>query len=200
MSTLAAIVRQEPKPVSQRVPGIPQDLEKIISRCLRKDLERRFQHMADIKVALQELKEETDSGALTEAPSVVRPRRRTWVWATAIIAVLAIAVAVWFRGTTKKPASTPEVVPLTSYVGFERSPSFSPDGNQVAFSWNGEKQDNFDIYIKLIGSPTPMRLTTDPADDLSPAFSPDGRSIGFIRVSKERCHLHGRSCHRWPTA
>ena len=34
------------------------------------------------------------------------------------------------------------------------SPSFSPDGNQVAFSWNGEKQDNFDIYVKLIGSPT----------------------------------------------
>ena len=77
------------------------------------------------------------------------------------------------------------MVPLTSYAGFERSPSFSPDGNQVAFSWNGEKQDNFDIYVKLIGSPTPVRLTTDPADDISPAFSPDGRSIGFVRVSKE---------------
>jgi hypothetical protein len=56
----------------------------------------------------------------------------------------------------------------------------------VAFSWNGEKQDNFDIYLKLIGSPTPERLTTDPAEDVSPAFSPDGRSIGFVRVSKGR--------------
>ena len=56
----------------------------------------------------------------------------------------------------------------------------------MAFSWNGEKQDNFDIYIKLIGSPTPERLTTDPAEDISPAFSPDGRSIGFVRVAKER--------------
>ena len=55
----------------------------------------------------------------------------------------------------------------------------------MAFSWNGEKQDNFDIYVKLIGSPTPVRLTTDPAEDVSPAFSPDGRSIGFVRVSKE---------------
>ena len=55
----------------------------------------------------------------------------------------------------------------------------------MAFSWNGEKQDNFDIYVKLIGSPTPLRLTTDPAEDVSPAFSPDGRSIGFVRVSKE---------------
>ena len=56
----------------------------------------------------------------------------------------------------------------------------------MAFSWNGENQDNFDIYIKLIGSASSVRLTTDPADDISPAFSPDGRSIGFLRVSKER--------------
>src|SRR5262245_19349165 len=98
-----------------------------------------------------------------------------------------MGVAIWlFRGTARKPATASEEVPLTSYPGIEASPSFSPDGNQVAFSWNGEKQDNFDIYIKLIGSPTPVRLTTDPAEDVSPAFSPDGRSIGFFRVSKER--------------
>jgi Tol biopolymer transport system component len=103
------------------------------------------------------------------------------------MAVVAMAVAGWlFRGTARKPAATPEVVPLTSFAGSEQSASFSPDGNQIAFSWNGEKQDNFDIYVKLIGSPTPLRLTTDPADDLSPAFSPDGRSIGFVRVLKER--------------
>ena len=101
--------------------------------------------------------------------------------------VVAMAVAGGsFSGTARKPAAAPEVVPLTSYIGSEESPSFSPDGNQVAFSWNGEKQDNFDIYVKLIGSPTPVRLTTDPADDVSPAFSPDGRSIGFIRVWNER--------------
>ncbi len=86
----------------------------------------------------------------------------------------------------EKPAAVPEEFPLTSYAGSEKSPSFSPDGNQVVFSWNGEKQDNSDIYLKLIGSPTPERLTTDPAEDISPAFSPDGRSIGFVRVSKGR--------------
>ena len=105
-----------------------------------------------------------------------------------MIAVL--AVAVWlFRGTARKQAGIPEIVPLTTYEGDEDSPSFSPDGNQVAFSWNGEKQDNFDIYLKLIGSPNSVRLTTDPANDMSPAFSPDGRSIGFVRVSNGACHL-----------
>ena len=64
LSTLTAVLKQEPKPISQLVPATPHDLEKIINRCLRKDGERRFQHMADIKVALQELKEESDSGVL----------------------------------------------------------------------------------------------------------------------------------------
>ena len=60
-------------------------------------------------------------------------------------------------------------------------PSFSPDGNQVAFAWNGEKQDNFDIYVKLIGAGGNLRLTTHPATDFSPAWSPDGRYIAFLR-------------------
>ena len=156
MSTCRRILKQEPKPMSQLVPGIPRELEKIINRCLRKDRERRYQHMADVKITLQELKEESDSGTLAGTPAAVRPTRRAWVWVGAALIVVAIAVAAWlFRGTARKPQAAPEVVPLTSYAGFERSPSFSPDGNQVAFSWNGEKQDNFDIYVKLIGSPTP---------------------------------------------
>jgi Tol biopolymer transport system component len=72
-------------------------------------------------------------------------------------------------------------VPLTAYPGDEWQPSFSPDGNQVAFAWNGKNQDNFDIYAKLIGTDQPLRLTTDPAEDLYPAWSPDGRLIAFAR-------------------
>ena len=65
LSTLSAILKQEPKPISQVVPGIPSELEKIINRCLRKDPGRRFHHMDDVKVELEELKEEySDSGRL----------------------------------------------------------------------------------------------------------------------------------------
>ena len=191
MSTLAAIMNQEPKPISQLVPGIPRDLEKIITRCLRKDPNRRFQAMADLKVTLDELKEESDSGTLAGAPPVVRPVRRPWVWVGAAMVVVAIAIAGWlFRGGSRKPQAAPEVVPLTSYAGFENSPSFSPDGNQVVFSWNGEKQDNFDIYVKLIGSPTPARLTTDPADDVQPSLFA-GWTLYRLCPGVERAyHLH----------
>lgn len=73
-------------------------------------------------------------------------------------------------------------IPLTTYPGREQQPSFSPDGNSVAFAWNGEAEDNWDIYVKLIGAGSPQRLTSNPAIELSPAWSPDGRSIAFGRV------------------
>ena len=58
---LAALLKEQPKPPSELVPDVPKELERIILRCLRKEPERRFQHMGDVKVELQEVKEESDS-------------------------------------------------------------------------------------------------------------------------------------------
>ena len=44
---LAAVVREQPKAPSELVSDLPRDLEKLIVRCLRKEPERRFQHMGD---------------------------------------------------------------------------------------------------------------------------------------------------------
>ena len=110
--------------------------------------------------------------------------RRRALWAAGLLTLLCVAaVAIWFvRSTTKAPPErSMTAVPFTSYPGEERQPSFSPDGNQVAFSWNGEKQDNFDIYVKIIGSGAQLRLTHAPEADSLPAWSPDGSSIAFIR-------------------
>jgi Tol biopolymer transport system component len=81
--------------------------------------------------------------------------------------------------TSIPPPSSP--IPLTSYPGIELSPTFSPDGTQVAFSWDGGSQDNFDIYVKLVDRSDAVRLTSNPASDRSPAWSPDGRQIAFVR-------------------
>ena len=52
LSALSAILKEEPKPATSIVRDVPRDLEKIVSHCLRKDPERRFQHLGDVKVAL----------------------------------------------------------------------------------------------------------------------------------------------------
>jgi len=131
MSTLAAIINKEPAPLPAKV---PRDLEKLITRCLRKDPERRFQTMADARVALLELKEDTDSGKLAaELPP--RPRRRRWA-AAGIAALLLIATAaLWLHFRKPVEEQEPKVTVLTSYPGSQGKPSFSPDGNRVAFAW-----------------------------------------------------------------
>ena len=76
-------------------------------------------------------------------------------------------------------------MPLTTLPGVQRYPSFSPDGNHVAFTWTGPKQDNPDIYVQQIGAGSPLRLTTDPGNDYNPVWSPDGRWIAFLRSQSE---------------
>ncbi len=182
MAALAAILNKEPAPLGAMV---PPELGKVISRCLRKDPARRFQHMDDVQIALQEMKEESEMSLPAGTPAAARPFRQRWFWAALAVTVLS-AGAIWWYREAGKPRSPMEVIPLTSYAGYEIFPSFSPDGNQVIFSWDGNKQDHYDIYVKLIGSPTPLPLTRNPANNISPAFSPDGRSIAFIRTSENR--------------
>ena len=100
-------------------------------------------------------------------------------------------VAIWHSDPTGIGLSEPlKIIPLTSYPGYERYASFSPDGSQVAFSWKEENRGKFHIYTKPIGSGTPVRRTTHAADDLSPAWSPDGRFIAFHRtLSEEKAEI-----------
>lgn len=99
-----------------------------------------------------------------------------------------VTLGVWFlllRPTPKAPTPLMKIIPITSFPGTEDQAAFSPDGNQVAFVWNGEKESNCDIYVKLIGAERPLRLTTDPAPDTDPTWSPDGRYVAFLRQSAE---------------
>jgi Tol biopolymer transport system component/DNA-binding winged helix-turn-helix (wHTH) protein len=106
--------------------------------------------------------------------------RRTWPLVAAASAAgvaLAAFLLVQRRGAVDPPTLSKGAVavPLTTYPGAEGYPTLSPDGSQVAFSWEG------DLYVKLVGPGDPHRLTTDPAPDVSAAWSPDGRQIAFLR-------------------
>jgi eukaryotic-like serine/threonine-protein kinase len=176
---LTAVVKDQPKAPRELVPEIPEALERLIVRCLRKEQERRYQHMSDVKVELQEIKEDSDSAAV--APVRARSRRRLWVAATLAGLLPVIGSVAWLL--LRPGPAPPRVVQLTSMRGFELFPAFSPSGDEVAFSWNGEKLDNYDIYLKRVDSPELRRLTTDPAPEFAPSWSPDGRRIAFLRGS-----------------
>jgi Tol biopolymer transport system component len=187
-SVLASVLREDPRPPAELRPDIAPELARLITRCLRKDPERRVQSMADLRVSLQELKEDSElrKVAPSRGPSAAVGRSLRW-FGVAIAALLVVAAAAGWRFIGRGPSGdTPlDPVPLTNYSGNEVQPNFSPDGNQVVFSWNGEQQDNWDIYVKLTGPGAPLRLTTDPHRDYLPAWSPDGHSIAFMRLIGE---------------
>jgi eukaryotic-like serine/threonine-protein kinase len=90
-------------------------------------------------------------------------------------------------------ANSPRTVPFTSFPGQKSGPAFSPDGNQIAFAWDGGSEDRPGIFVKLIDAETPLRLTSDL--DSAPEWSPDGRYVAFVRWGGEggiyRVPAHG---------
>jgi len=67
---------------------------------------------------------------------------------------------------------------LTSGVGNETGPTFSPDGNWVAFT--GEYDGNVDAYVIPSSGGEPRRLTYHPGNDGVVGWTPDGKSIVFL--------------------
>ncbi len=187
ISTLSAVLRSEPTPITQYVPEIPREVERVVNRCLRKDPNRRFQTTRDLKVALQELLEESDSGTLPMLPGAAtkkRSRRAILLLASLLLIVVSIIV-VWVVGRRSQPAAEMIESHFTAYEGYESSPSFSPDGNQVVFAWDPGPGGRQGIYVRFIGAGQPVALTNTPEPEFGPAWSPDGRWIGFFRVTAE---------------
>ncbi|MBK9373988.1 MAG: PD40 domain-containing protein [Holophagales bacterium] len=180
-ATIAAVLRDEPEPAGMVSPDLPPELERVIHRCLRKEPAKRFQSMADLKVALEELREESETSAPARARAAP-PRRHAVIGIAAAVVLVAAVAGGWLARRPAPEAVEPTPpVPLTSFGGRILWPALSPDGNQVAFAWNGETQASFDLYVKLVGPGAPVRLTTDPGTESSPAWSPDGRQIAFLR-------------------
>ena len=183
LALLSKIVHHDPQPPHEIVPSIPADLERVILRCLRKEPARRYQSMADLKVVLEDLQTELASGATIgdAARRHSRGRRMVTVAAVAAVATLGAVAILWLKRPVE-PVEPLNAEALTTLPGEELYPALSPDGKHVAFTWNGPRRDNTDVYVQQIGAAgSPLRLTDDPRTDYNPVWAPDGRWIAFLR-------------------
>ncbi len=187
-----AVLNRPPEPVLSLRSDAPPRLAELIERCLEKDPDLRYQSAADLRADLRRLSRDRTtpltgtqawSTATTQAHRRGPSRGRT---ATLVVAApVAAGLVGWFLLGRDGPAGapSPRLVPFTALPGLLRTPAFSPDGNQIAFCWNGGAGESFSLYTQLFDAGSPLRLTTSPGEDDSPAWSPDGRFIAFLRSS-----------------
>lgn len=95
-----------------------------------------------------------------------------------------------FYNTSNK---TYQPLALANYSNTEYWPTISPDGKFVAYSWRGEKNDNWDIYAKRIGVEATAKITETPSTELRPKWSPDGRFIYFLRYENGKATIYKKT-------
>ena len=66
---------------------------------------------------------------------------------------------------------------LTNDPDFVFRPTWSPDGQKIAFT--SDRDGNFEVYVMNADGSAPQRLTDNPAADTSPDWSPDGQKVAF---------------------
>ncbi len=182
IATLSAILHQEPKPLGEVAEAVPQELDRIIAQCLRKDPGRRFQHMEDLRIQLEQLKEDLESGKLTAGPiPAAAARRKPWpvAIAAALLVLLAVAGLIWWRNRPASAPRTPALTRLTSDSGLTTDPALSPDGKLIAYASDRSGEGSLDIWRQQLDTGEAIRLTADPSDESEPDFSPDGSRIAF---------------------
>lgn len=180
-----AILTEDPADVTELQPAVPAGLARIVSRCLEKRPEARFQSASDLVFALEALSSPSGS---TAPPAAQRDRTHRRGIALAALASLAFATAVAFGflwGSRAAPLASPDALPagpqvtrLTELAGLEEFPALSPDGRSVAFTASvaGRRQ----VFVRLIGGGTLLQLTSAPVDHQLPRWSPDSSSLVYF--------------------
>jgi Tol biopolymer transport system component/DNA-binding winged helix-turn-helix (wHTH) protein len=110
-----------------------------------------------------------------------RSGQRRWAILAVSLGLVVMVAGGWIWSRSARPDRVVRAVPLTAAPGLAESPTFSPDGRQIAFSWRPEGETNSHIYFKSIGSESIQQRTSGPFLDSAPAWSPDGRLIAFLR-------------------
>src|SRR5437763_5701251 len=178
-SLIAAIVAAQPKPVHELQPLTPAAFEHVISKCLAKDPEDRWQTAHDIATELEWIME-----GLGREEAQPRARTTPWMVATAALAValvVAIAAYVAARRSSVEPRMSAAFAMSPRIADYYGHAALSPDGNSVVLV--AYKNNAHSLWVRRLDEAEPHALAgTENA--VQPFWSADGKSIGFFADGK----------------
>jgi serine/threonine protein kinase/Tol biopolymer transport system component len=170
--TLAAILHKEPPPLGLTAQAETREIEKIVARCLRKDPQRRWQSVADLKIAIEEALEDLEQPPAAAAP--VRGRSAAWLIPSVAALSLALAAAVYLRSNLASTGATPSFQRLTFRRGSIESAKFAPDRQTILYSaaWEGEPVEVFATRLdnresRSLGLPQGKLLSVTPSGEMA---------------------------------
>ncbi|HZP61990.1 MAG TPA: protein kinase [Terriglobales bacterium] len=180
----SAILEDHPPVLSSLRPGVPAQLERVITTCLHKDPRERFQCAQDLKLQLTWLRQSAKEAISKSAAEPATVAMRIWaVAATLLFLVAAAAVGLlWLR--------IPEPASLEAYILPPEKASFtlnnddaagpvvlSPDGKRVAFVAQDEQGIDH-LYVRSLADKD-AKLVPGTDNASYPFWSADGESLGF---------------------
>lgn len=184
----AAIAGSEPAPIRELRDDVPPRLEAAVQRLLRKAPAERFQSASELAAELEAIQRAphsvtTDVSLPPTSSAGASPSWRTPAFAAGGLLLAALGYWAVSGGEEAAPAPAKLLEPahVTTYPGVESAPALSPDGQSLAFIWDGGESGVSDLYVQEIGDSEPRRLTETPESEGSPTWSPDGSRIAFVR-------------------
>lgn len=178
--TMAAIIRDDPEPLTSIQPAVPAPLRWVVERCMAKDPDDRYASTRDLARDIQSLRNRfAEMTSSAESTPITLSHSGKWrlLLLGAIATILLVFAGILSSKFGKAPTQPPIVFRALTYSGSDTSPSVSPSGELIAF--RSDRDGTPRIWLKQLKGGNEIALTTGP-DDL-PRFSPDGSFLLFVR-------------------
>jgi Tol biopolymer transport system component len=180
--TMTAILREEPADLTATGWQGPPALQRILTRCLEKNVERRFQSASDLAFAIESLSgssSATSASSISKAAEPPKTRRPWLTWAAAGLGVLALVAAVWAAGRRSAARPQPKFTRLTYQQGYLSNARFAEDGQTVLYSaqWNNDPLQVYSVRTEFpqsakVDIPSAVLLTLSSGGDMEVAADP----------------------------
>ncbi|MEQ1921011.1 MAG: protein kinase [Pyrinomonadaceae bacterium] len=207
---VSSILKEDPAPIRQRTPELPKQLERIIDKLLRKDREYRYQHIKDLRLDLEDLRDELrleskqthltqpqpnppvdtaeESTFRSAFTSKIVEKRRFSLLHAGVFAGLAIFLfaGIWFVASKfRTPQPGAGSYPTTEIASW--SSAAGELFSDASFSPDGKliaysstRSGTQSIWVTQTLSPNPLQITSDNFANTEPIWSAKGDEVAFF--------------------